>query len=72
MKKLIIILLLASIIGACTSKKELSKEEASQIIKRDNQYPRVIDYEIYCSDPVYAKKVIDAGLEKQGWVTVQM
>jgi hypothetical protein len=71
MKKLTIIFLIATILGGCNSKKELSKEEASKIIKQDNQYPRVIDYEIYCSDPVYAKKVIDAGLEQQGLVTVQ-
>lgn len=71
MKKLTIIFLIASLIGGCNSKKELSKEEASKIIKQENKYPRVIDYEIYCSDPVYAKKVIDAGLEQQGLVTVQ-
>ena len=71
MKKVTIIFLFATVIGACNSKKELSKEEASKIIKQDNKYPRVIDYEIYCSDPVYAKKVIDAGLEQQGLVTVQ-
>ena len=71
MKKLTIIFLIASLMGGCTSKKELSKEEASKIIKQDKQYPRVIDYEIYCSDPVYAKKVIDAGLQEQGLVTVQ-
>ena len=71
MKKLTIIFLIVSLMGGCTSKKELSKEEASKIIKQDNQYPRVIDYEIYCSDPVYATKIIDAGLEEQGLVTVQ-
>ena len=71
MKKVIIIFLIASLIGGCNSKKELSKEEASKIIKQENKYPRVIDYEIYCSDPVYVKKVIDAGLEQQGLVTVQ-
>lgn len=70
MKKLTLIFLIATIFCGCNSNKELSKEEASKIIKQDNKYPRVIDYEIYCSDPVYAKKVIDAGLEQQGLVTV--
>jgi hypothetical protein len=72
MKKLTIIFLLATVIGGCNSKKELSKEEASQIIKEGKLFPRVIDYDIYCSDPEFAKKVIDAGLEQQGLVTVQL
>lgn len=71
MKKLTIIFMIASLMGGCTSKKELSKEEASKIIKQDKQYPRVIDYDIYCSDPEFAKKAIDAGLEEQGLVTIQ-
>ena len=62
---------IAALIQGCSSKNELSKEEASKIIKQANQYPRIIDFEIYCSDPAFAKKTIEAGLEERGLVTVQ-
>jgi len=71
MKKLSIIFLIVNLIASCTSKNELSKEEASNILKQSNHYPLVIDYDIYCSDPEFAKKAIDAGLEQQGLVTIR-
>jgi len=43
MKKLTIIFLMACLINGCTSKKELSRDEASRIIKEDMKYPIVID-----------------------------
>ncbi len=71
MKKLFVITCAASLLIAGCASKELSREEALKIIKQNNQYPKVIDYDIYCSDPAVAKEVIDAGLEKEGLVTVQ-
>ena len=35
------------------------------------QFPKVVDYDIFCGDPVHARKVFDAGLEEQGLVVVQ-
>ena len=70
MKKLILIILMAGLIAGC-SPKELSREEASRIIQKEMQYPKVVDYDIYCSDPAMLRKVIDAGLEEKGLVTVQ-
>jgi hypothetical protein len=58
------------LIAGCTS-KELSREEAFRLLQQQDQYPRIIDYDIYCSDPTYAKKAIDAGLEKEGLLIVQ-
>src|SRR5439155_23300801 len=58
------------LIAGCTS-NELSREEAFRLIQQDKQYPRVIDYEINRVDPDQARKVLNAGLEKDGWVTVQ-
>jgi hypothetical protein len=69
MKKLVTIILFSSLLAGCSSKK-LSKEEASKIIKQEMQYPKVVDYDIYCGDPVMAKKVLDAGLEEKGLVIV--
>lgn len=72
MKKLPLLLsLLFWMIVGCSSKKELSREEALRIIRQGRNYPRLIEYDLYCGDPLYAKKVIDAGLETQGLVTVQ-
>lgn len=71
MKKLaILITIYAVILGGCTS-KELSREEAFKLIQQGKNYPQLLDYDIYCGDPQHAKKVIDAGLEAQGLLTVQ-
>lgn len=51
--------------------QELSREEAMLLIKQEAEYPKVVDYDIYCGDPEFARKVLDAGLEAQGLVTVQ-
>ena len=58
------------LIAGCTS-KELSREEAFQLIQQEQQYPKVVDYDLYCSDPQHARTAVDAGLEEAGIVTVQ-
>lgn len=72
MKKLAIILSTAWLLfQSCDSKQELSREEALSQIKQERKYPGVLDYDIYCGDPKYSSKVLDAGLESEGLVTVQ-
>jgi len=72
MKKATSIIWLACIlIVSCTSKKTLSKEDAFQKIQQGKQFPKVIDYDLYCGDPEQAKKVLDAGLETDGLLKVQ-
>jgi hypothetical protein len=71
MKILTLVLLSAFLVGGCTSKEELSREKASILIKEAMKFPRVIDYDVYSSDPEFAKMAIDKGLEKEGLVTVQ-
>src|SRR5690242_17803965 len=58
------------LLQACDSKKELSRDEALKQIKEQNGYPKVIDFDIYCSDPMHGRKVLDAGLESAGLVNV--
>lgn len=70
MKTLSIFLFTLLFVG-CSSKKELSHEEALKQIKQELNYPGVLDYDIYCIDPKYGKKVLDAGLESEGLVAVQ-
>jgi hypothetical protein len=72
MKKIAIFFSIISLVlQGCDTKKELSREEALQQIKQERKYPGPLDYDLYCGDPKYAKKVLDAGLEAEGLVTVQ-
>jgi hypothetical protein len=72
MKKLLFTLILAGVIlSGCNHAPKLSKDEALQIINKELNYPRVIDYDIFCSDPAHAKNLLDAGLETNGMVIVQ-
>ncbi len=70
-KSTIILSIFFLLIVGCTSNKELSREEAFQLLQQSKQYPQLIDYDIYCGDPQQAKKVVDAGLESSGLLTVQ-
>ena len=71
MKKLAIFFSIACLLfQACNTKQELSREEALRQIKKERNYPKVIDYDVYCSDPQFGRKAIDAGLDSAGLVTV--
>lgn len=72
MRKLVFILLSASMtVLGCTSSGKPSKEEVMQILKKELNYPKVVGFDIYCSDPAFSQKLLDAGLETNGLVTVQ-
>lgn len=71
MKKLSIFLCILLLLSAACTSKKLSREEAFQIIQQEVKYPKEIDYDLYCSDPTFAEKVIQGGLERQGLVRVQ-
>lgn len=71
MKKLPVFYFIILIITAGCKSKELSREEAFRLIQQKEKYSQVIDFDIYCSDPRYVKKAMDAGLEMQGLVTIQ-
>jgi|SRR5665647_2815736 len=72
MKKLLFILISAGVIlSGCNPARELKKDEALKIINKELNYPRVIDYDIFRSDPAHAKKLLDAGLETSEMVTIQ-
>lgn len=71
MKKLTAILLSISFFIISCSKKELSREEAAVLIKKEMKYPKTFDFEINRVDPVQARRVLEAGLEEEGLLTVQ-
>ncbi|MBC8053817.1 MAG: hypothetical protein H7Y13_12200 [Sphingobacteriaceae bacterium] len=64
-------LLIALLLFASCSSNDLDRETALKLIKEEKLYPKVIDQEIYTGDPVHARKVLETGLEKSGYVTVQ-
>jgi hypothetical protein len=56
---------------SCNSVPELTEKDAEKKLVKEFKYPRTIDYEIFCSDPAHAKKVLSAGLEEDGLVEVR-
>jgi len=71
MKKIAILLLVVSnILTGCHSNK-LDPDTATSIIRKDLGYPKILDYDIYCSDPNHLRKIINAGLETTGLAVVQ-
>lgn len=69
-KSILFFTLYSALIAGCTS-KELSRKEAFKLLQQGKHYPQLLNYDIYCGDPEHAKKVIDAGLEAQGLLSVQ-
>lgn len=68
MRKLSFILI--TVILTSCSTKELDRELATELIIK-NQYPKVVDYDIFCGDPKHARRMLEVGLEEKGLVVVQ-
>lgn len=71
MKNLSLILIIAVLLISGCSSNELSREEAFRLIKDANNYPRVVDDDIYIADPREARILLDKGLEATGLLTIQ-
>ena len=70
MKNTLNLLIALLLFGSCSS-NDLDREKAFKLLQEEKTYPKVIDEEIYTGDPTHAKKVLDAGLEESGFVTIQ-
>lgn len=70
MKKLSILLMTLSFIALGCNSKSLNEKSATEQIIKKYQYPKIVDYEIFCGDPVHAKRILDSGLEEKGLVKV--
>ncbi|MGH2644686.1 MAG: hypothetical protein ACRDE2_12105 [Chitinophagaceae bacterium] len=70
MKSITVIFCLASLLIAGCSSNSLTRNDALRILQKEKLFPRVVDYDLFCGDPNYAVKVLDAGLENQGYLTV--
>ncbi|NGF55565.1 hypothetical protein G5B35_18100 [Parapusillimonas sp. SGNA-6] len=71
MKAIKSICIAAVLLVAGCGRPELDKATALDLLKAENSYPRMVDYDIYRADPAHAKRVLDAGLEEKGMLTVQ-
>jgi len=58
------------LLTACSS-NELDRAKALQLIREKKIYPKIITYEVYTADPIYARRAMEAGLENFGMLTVQ-
>jgi hypothetical protein len=65
-----ILSLYIAIFAACSS-DQLDRDKALKIIQDEKLYPKVISYNVFIADPVYARRMLDAGLESSGLLTVQ-
>ncbi|WP_207428928.1 hypothetical protein [Pedobacter sp. SYSU D00535] len=69
MKNILTCLLPIFIIVSCSSEK-LDREKALKLLQESHQ-SQSATYNIFVSDPMYAKRMLDAGLESEGLLTVQ-
>lgn len=70
MKRILLILLLGLTFLGCQNEKD-THEKFMSILQNEIPFPRIVDYDIFCSDPAYSRKLLSAGLEDEGWVTIQ-
>lgn len=71
MKKILSLCIGALLLGACSKNDKLDLDTALKVIESSKTYPKVISYNIFVSEPAFAKRVLDAGLEESGLVMVQ-
>lgn len=70
MKSITVILCFASMLVTGCSSNNLTRNDALRILQKERVNPRIVDYDLFCGDPNYAVKVLDAGLEDKGYLTV--
>lgn len=71
MKSILTLCIAAILLASCDSKEKLDRETALSILKEENTYPKPLTEDIYVADPADAKRLLDAGLEDEGLITVQ-
>jgi hypothetical protein len=47
-------------LSGCSPSQEPTKDEVLQILNKELEYPRVVDYDIFCSDPQLVNKLLKA------------
>lgn len=70
MKSLVRILPLLSLLFICCHNNKLDSKTAESMIIKKYQFPKEIYFEVFCNDPVQAKRMLDSGLEEKGFVEI--
>ncbi|MFH7001173.1 hypothetical protein NLG42_19410 [Flavobacterium plurextorum] len=70
MKSLLRILPLFSLLFICCQNNELDSKTAETMIVKKHQFPKEIDFEVFCNDPVHAERMLDSELEEKGFVEI--
>lgn len=68
--KTVSVLGLVLLLMASCSRTKLEKEEAASVIRSEKNYPKAYEYEVNVTDPASVRKLLDAGLEAEGLVTI--
>lgn len=50
--------------------KELDFKTAENLIIKKYKYPSIIDFEVFCNDPIHARRMLHSGLEEKGLVKI--
>lgn len=70
MRKLILLMLALTSLAAC-KKQVLNKDEVRSLLEKSGKYPIIHSHNIYTKDSEDGRKLLDAGLEKDGLVSVE-
>lgn len=70
MKTMIIYFALILLVARCGS-PQLDTAAVFKILQEQKDYPRTVDYDLYCADPTHARRVLDTRLEEKGLLTVK-
>ena len=70
MKNFAVLLLVVPILLVGCHSNKLNPATATSIIKKDLGYPKVLDYDIYCSDPSHVRKMRSADLEAKRLIVI--
>jgi hypothetical protein len=57
------------LLASCSHVK-LDKKEAAVVIRTAREYPKDVEYDVNMADPASATKLLNAGLEEEGLVTI--
>jgi hypothetical protein len=69
MKNICLLGVAVFLLASCGQVK-LDKDQAAAVIRTARQYPKALEYDVNMTDPVSARKLLDAGFEEEGLVTI--
>jgi len=59
------------IITGCNNIARITEDQATKIIESFNGYHQILDYDIFCSDPEYAGRLLNLSFEEEGLVSIR-